>query len=73
MWPPAVRRAPPAGCSARPRQIVTVREGEDIAPGLRLGEVATDHVVLERGGTREILAWPMKRPVGEAAAPRVGR
>lgn len=45
-----------------PKALLTVREGEDIAPGLRLAEVATDHVILERGGTRETLGWPAKVP-----------
>jgi general secretion pathway protein C len=43
-----------------PRQILTVQEGEDIAPGIRLEEVDTDHLVLVRGGTRETLAWQEK-------------
>jgi general secretion pathway protein C len=43
-----------------PRQILAVPEGEDVVPGLRLAEVATDHVVLERSGNRETLAWPQK-------------
>jgi len=47
------------------KDIVAVREGEDIAPGIRLAEVATHHVILERGGIRETL--PLPRPV---AAPR---
>lgn len=45
-----------------PKALVTVREGEDVAPGLRLAEVATDHVILERGGTREALGWPVRSP-----------
>lgn len=43
-------------------QTVVVREGEDIAPGIRLAEVHPDHVVLERNGARETLAWPTKTP-----------
>lgn len=43
-----------------PREMVAVREGDDIAPGMRLAEVGTDHVILERSGTRETLAWPEK-------------
>jgi len=38
-----------------------VREGEDLAPGIRLAEVGTDHVILERGGARETLAWPGRK------------
>ena len=45
------------------RHSATVREGNDIAPGIRLAEVRPDHVVLERNGTRETLAWPRaKKP-----------
>jgi len=43
------------------KQILAVHEGEDIAPGIRLVEVHTDHVILERNGTRETLAWPEKK------------
>jgi len=39
---------------------LAVREGQDIAPGIRLAEVRPDHVILERNGIREILAWPKK-------------
>lgn len=45
-----------------PKALLTVREGEDIVPGLRLAEVATDHVVLERGESRESLGWPTRSP-----------
>lgn len=43
-------------------QILAVEEGDDIAPGIRLAEVHADHVVLERGGVREKLAWPRRQP-----------
>ncbi len=42
------------------KQILAVREGEDVVPGIRLAEVRADHVVLGRNGTRETLAWPEK-------------
>jgi general secretion pathway protein C len=42
------------------KEILAVREGEDVAPGIRLAEVGTNHVILERGGIREMLAWPQK-------------
>ena len=50
-----------------------VREGEDIAPGIRLAEVHTDHIILERNGVRETLAWPEKArtSVPPAALPAV--
>jgi len=40
---------------------VAVLQGEDIEPGLRLAEVHVDHVVIERNGAREVLAWPEKK------------
>lgn len=40
------------------RRTLVVREGEEIAPGVKLVEVHADHVVLEREGARETLAWP---------------
>lgn len=56
-----------------PREIFAVREGEDVVPGIRLAEVGADHVILERGGTREKLAWPEKNAPAEAAAPKINR
>jgi general secretion pathway protein C len=56
-----------------PRQILAVREGEDVAPGIRLAEVGTDHVILERSGTRETLAWPEKSTATESAALRANK
>jgi general secretion pathway protein C len=47
------------------KQILAVPEGEDVAPGIRLAQVDADHVILERNGVRETLAWP-RRP-GTAA------
>ena len=41
-------------------EILAVREGELVAPGIRLAEVGTDHVILDRAGVRETLAWPQK-------------
>ncbi len=48
------------------KQILAVHEGQDIAPGIHLTQVLADHVMLERGGVSESLAWPEKRA---AAAP----
>ena len=42
------------------KKTVSVLQGEDIEPGLRLAEVHVDHIVLERDGGRETLAWPEK-------------
>ena len=51
------------------REILAVREGEDIAPGIRLAEVDTHHVILERNGVRETLALPRQAPAAAPAAP----
>lgn len=48
---------------------LVVREGEDIAPGLKLAEIHPDRVVLDRGGARETLVWPVRSPT--AARPDV--
>lgn len=50
------------------KQILAVHEGEDVAPGVRLAQVLPDHVILERGGLRETLAWPEKRATAAVAA-----
>lgn len=62
------------------KQILAVHEGEDFAPGVRLAEVHPEHVILERGGVLETLAWPEKKvsasPAAKAAeslAPRVAQ
>ena len=52
------------------KQTVAVREGGEIEPGVRLAEVHTDHVVLERSGVRETLAWPKSGKPAASAAPR---
>lgn len=52
------------------KQILAVREGENVAPGIRLAEVGTHQVTLERGGIRETLALPEKIPAtGPAPTP----
>jgi general secretion pathway protein C len=50
------------------KQILAVHEAEDVTPGLRLAEVHPDHVILERGGVREMLAWPQKKGSSAAVA-----
>jgi len=40
------------------KHTVAVLQGNDIEPGLYLAEVHADHVVLDRNGARESLAWP---------------
>jgi len=42
------------------KKTVAVLQGEEVEPGVRLAEVHVDHVVLERNGARETLAWPEK-------------
>lgn len=55
------------------KQIVAVHEGAEIAPGIQLAEVHPDHVILERGGVREMLAWPQKRAAATPAAQTVNK
>ena len=50
------------------KEILAVHEGHDVARGIRLAEVHPDHVILERGGVRETLAWPEKRATAAPAA-----
>jgi general secretion pathway protein C len=40
------------------KEIIAVREGENVAPGIVLAEVSDRQVILERGGVRETLALP---------------
>src|SRR5207302_10876893 len=44
-------------------------QGADVEPGLRLVEVHTDHVILERNGAGESLAWPQKTAADNSASP----
>lgn len=55
------------------KQILAVHEGEDIAPGIRLAEVHPDHVILERNGLRETLAWPVRPSIAAPAARAVNK
>jgi len=55
------------------KQTVAVREGREIEPGVRLAEVHADHVVLERSGVRETLAWPKQGKSAVAGAPRTSK
>lgn len=52
------------------KETVAVHEGGEIEPGLQLVEVHTDHIVMERGGVRESLAWPDPSKSTAAVAPR---
>ncbi len=69
-----------AGAGGRPgyavvrldtKNSLAVREGEEVAPGTKLAEVHPDHVILERSGTREKLAWPQKSLPAESSATRI--
>jgi len=40
------------------QEIIAVRTGDDVAPGIRLEKVFPDHVILQRSGVRETLVWP---------------
>lgn len=56
-----------------PRQVITVQEGKDIAPGIRLAKVGIDHVILEREETPQTLSWPIRSKAAEAPVPRLGK
>lgn len=55
------------------KQIIAARRGDDIVPGLRLADVAPDHVVLDRNGVRESLALPEKLPAAADGPQRANR
>lgn len=55
------------------KQILAVHESEVVAPGVRLAEVHAEHVILERNGVRETLAWPEKRITAAPAAQTVNK
>jgi len=55
------------------KEILAVSEGDDVTQGIRLAEVAVDHVVLQRGAIRETLAWPEKNAAPEPAPIRTNR
>lgn len=52
------------------KEIRAVHEGEDLAPGIRLAQVGTDQVILERNGVRETLTWPEKKASTDFSAQR---
>lgn len=49
------------------KDIVAVHEGQEVASGIRLTTVRPDHVVLERNGVRETLAWAQKTTPAKSA------
>jgi general secretion pathway protein C len=56
-----------------PKQILTIREGDEVSPGIRLAEVGIEHVILERGAVKEMLGWPARGALIEAPALRLGK
>lgn len=55
------------------REIVAVREGRQVAPGIMLVEVRPNQVLLERNGVRQALAWPGATGADTPAGPRAQR
>jgi len=61
------------------KQILVVHEGEELAPGIRLVEVYTDQVILQRNGsgadagTRETLTWPGKHAAVKPPVPQTNK
>lgn len=43
-----------------PGEILALREGAELAPGVRLVEVEPERLILERDGIRETLTWPAR-------------
>lgn len=50
---------------------LAAQQGETLAPGLLLKEVAGDHLVLERNGVLETLAWPAKKLTGKSSVEKI--
>ncbi len=55
------------------KEILAVRAGDELAPGIRIEQVFPDHVTLERGGTLETLAWPEKQTTAKPITPPINR
>ena len=55
------------------KRTLAVREGEDITDGVRLQQVTSDHVVLERSGIAETLALPVNRAPLQTLTPQVSQ
>jgi general secretion pathway protein C len=51
------------------RKTLVAGVGEEIAPGVRVSEISTTHVVLDRGGAAEKLELP-RRPPAPVTAPQ---
>lgn len=55
------------------KRTLAVREGEDVADGVRLQQVASDHVLLERRGVAETLALPVNRAPMQTLTPQASQ
>lgn len=55
------------------KRTLAVREGEDVTDGIRLQQVTSDHVVLERNGVAETLALPVNRAPMQTLAPQASQ
>lgn len=54
-------------------EILAVRAGDELAPGIRIEQVFPDHVTLERGGSLETLAWPEKQTTAKPITRSIDR
>ena len=55
------------------KRTMAVREGEDVADGVRLQQVTGDHVVLQRNGLAETLALPVNRAPMQTLVPQASQ
>lgn len=55
------------------KEILAVRAGDELAPGIRIEKVFPDHVTLERDGRLETLAWPEKQTTAKPITPPINR
>lgn len=55
------------------REIVAVREGGQVAPGIMLVDVRPNQVLLERNGVRQALTWPGATDVNTPAGTHAQR
>lgn len=53
-------------------RVVTVKAGEEIAPGIRLERVHGDHVVVVQNGTAQRIELPQRKPVDAAPVAAAG-
>lgn len=53
-------------------RVVTVKAGEEIAPGIRLERVYGDHVIVVQNGTSQRIELPQRKPVDAAPVAAAG-